>query len=188
MNGWWQLWGSYFSPDECQTIVAQGLKIQPSRAAVGHGSDNRMDDNYRRSEIRWIGRQDASWRWLTDKMEHAFQVANGNAFGFDLTYFHEIQFTEYNSAYKGKYDWHEDVFWVTKDQCHRKLSMVIQLSDPNDYEGGALNVQEQPPDPVKLQRQGTVLIFPSFLRHRVEPVTRGIRYSLVSWYMGPKFK
>ena len=74
---------------------------------------------------------------------------------------------------------------------HRKLSMVIQLSDPKDYEGGILEIhanEHYPPPPDELKRRGTIVVFPSFLRHRVIPVTKGVRYSLVAWIEGPHFR
>ena len=75
---------------------------------------------------------------------------------------------------------------------HRKLSMTIQLSDPDDYEGGdfVFNVNQigQSPDREQLRKKGTVLVFPSFIMHGVKPVTKGTRKSLVSWIEGPTWR
>lgn len=171
-------------------IIEQGLKVPDTSGSIGLGQGNRVNDDYRRSRVRWLDRVTEQWSPLAAKMEHAFRRSNHAAFGFDLGYFHEIQFTEYDAKYEGKYDWHEDIFWVSnKSTCsHRKLSMVVQLTDPAQYTGGDLELKEQPPEKSKLRSQGTVIVFPSFLEHRVTPVTVGKRYSLVSWYEGPPFR
>lgn len=190
MNAWWQMWEESFSPSECQIIINQALKTSQSQGSIGTGKGNRVDEDYRRSNVRWLSKVDPQWQWVFSRMEHMFQIANQNTFNFELSYFSEIQFTEYSSEYKGKYDWHEDTFWVPNEptKAHRKLSMVIQLSDPDDYTGGELQLAEQPPQADRLAKQGTVIIFPSFLRHRVTDTLTGTRYSLVSWYKGPMFR
>lgn len=189
MNQWWQMWQGHFSADECQVIKAEALKLPVMQGTIGHGGDGpRVDKAYRRSDVRWIPRPIPAWRWLADRMEYLFRNSNNNAFGFDLSYFNEIQFTEYDSAYEGKYDWHEDLAWTNRDPSQRKLSMVIQLTDPAEYEGGNLELKESPPKVDELRTQGTVIVFPAFLPHRVTPVTAGKRHSLVSWYVGPNFR
>jgi PKHD-type hydroxylase len=72
----------------------------------------------------------------------------------------------------------------------RKLSLIIQLTDPSEYEGGDFQFDSDipQPDPAEIKQRGTVIVFPSFLRHRVTPVTSGVRRSLVSWVEGPKFR
>jgi PKHD-type hydroxylase len=129
-------------------------------------------------------------------MEHCFQLANLNAFQFDLTYFKEIQFTEYTAQQEGKYDWHEDLTWTKNGPSRRKLSIVVQLSDPADYKGGLLELDRSTvgdgdgmtPSERQLRSRGTAIVFPSFVKHRVTPVLQGKRHSLVSWYEGPPFR
>jgi PKHD-type hydroxylase len=190
MNAWWQLWPRFFSPDECQRIVAKGLGLPEATGTIGHGRANRKDENFRRSKLRWFDRNARDMQWLYDKMEYLFHRSNHSAFGFDISYFHELQVTEYSADYEGKYDWHEDTFWILdrKACMHRKLSMVVQLTDPAQYEGGDLELKQQPPEPHKLRTLGSVIVFPSVLQHRVTPVTKGVRYSLVSWIEGPPFR
>lgn len=198
MNQWWQLWERYFSQEECRKIIELGLLRNPRDAVIGHGSGGpgTADHDFRRSTVRWLDRRDEDTAWVMQRMEHAFQVANVNAFQFELTYFREIQFTEYTAEQEGKYDWHEDISWTKPSPSRRKLSIVVQLSDPDDYSGGLLELDTgmvgegdgQTPRENILRSQGTVLIFPSFVRHRVTPVSKGIRHSLVSWYEGPPFR
>jgi PKHD-type hydroxylase len=193
MNQWWQYWPGYFKSEECDKIIELAKTLPERDAKIGHASDTaELNANVRRSKIRWIPRYDTRFFQLFGSMELLLNEANRNAFGFDLTMFHEIQFTEYNAKDQGTYNWHHDTTWVSSKLVRRKLSLVIQLSDPKDYEGGRFEISkddcDECPDPEKITGRGTVIIFPSFLRHRVTPVTTGIRYSLVSWMEGPYFR
>lgn len=196
MNQWWQLWEAYFSPEECAKIIELGMARDPREASIGHGATSVTDSHVRRSTVRWLDRRSLDTMWVMDQLEHAFQVANTNAFQFDLTYFKEIQFTEYTGQQEGKYDWHEDLNWTRAVPSRRKLSIVVQLSSPDKYRGGLLELdtnmagsgEGMTPSERQIRGQGTVIVFPSFLRHRVTPVTEGTRHSLVSWYEGPPFR
>lgn len=193
VNQWWQYWQSRFNSDYCDKIIELAKQLPAVDATIGHGSDKSVTDKgYRRSQVRWLPRFDGRFFGLFGDMELMFREANKNAFGFDLSLFHEIQFTEYHGSNEGHYDWHHDTFWTGNKLSRRKLSMVIQLSDPADYDGGRFEVCPRdcdcPPDANAIVNRGTVIVFPSFLHHRVTPVTRGTRYSLVSWYEGPCFR
>ena len=197
MNQWWQMWRSYFSEAECERIKNIGLGYTPVEGTIGHGSGNsKVDNNFRRSTVRWInrGHYDEDHAWLFHKVEHAFQSSNANAFNFNLSIFKDLQFTEYAANNTGKYDWHEDLTWTSSDPMQRKLSLVVQLTDPSLYQGGNLQLdpsmvggKSMVPDADQLRELGTLIVFPSFLRHRVTPVEDGIRHSLVSWYLGNPF-
>ena len=196
MNQWWQMWCEFFTPEECSEIIRRGLLLPDIEAKTGHGSvESKVNKNIRRSNVRWFDRASYEDWWLFYKMEHAFRFANSNAFNFDLSYFKQIQFTEYDSSNEGKYDWHIDCNMTRNHPSRRKLSMVIQLTDPTEYEGGSLELdtkqiggKDQQPNADNLKQLGTTIIFPSFLRHRVTPVTEGKRYSLVCWYEGSPFR
>lgn len=196
MNQWWQLWEAYFSPQECARIIELGLSREAREATVGHGGTGRADHNIRRSTVRWLDRRDEDLAWLVQRLEYCFQTANLNAFQFDLTYFKELQFTEYTEQQEGKYDWHEDISWTRSSPSRRKLSIVVQLSDPAEYRGGLLELDNNTvgdadgmtPSDRQMRAQGTAIVFPSFVRHRVTPVLKGKRHSLVSWYEGPPFR
>lgn len=186
MRSSWQFWEGYFKKEQCDDIIRKAMSI-PSMEATTYGSV----PNLRNSRVRWISRCDISWNWLFIHIENVMRRAN-SAFGFDLNFFHEIQFTEYDSAYGGHYGWHEDLLWVPRNNSaiHRKLSMVIQLAESHDYTGGDLEfeINDGKPDPKKLRQIGSTIVFPSFTRHRVTPVLTGKRYSLVTWYEGPTFR
>jgi PKHD-type hydroxylase len=192
MTQWWQYWPRHFSDADCDRLISLAETIQPTEGRIGHGGGNVKDDSIRRSTIRWINRYDGRFFSFLGSMEILLHHANKNAFGFDLTLFHEIQFTEYHATNEGHYSWHHDTIWEGPQLFQRKLSMVVQLSNPADYDGGRFEMsketcREVPPEDAILPR-GTVIIFPSFLHHRVTPVTRGIRKSLVTWMEGPCFR
>ena len=174
--------------------MERGLKRPMEPATIRNGDVVLSDDTYRRTNIRWLNRLDSDISWIITKIEHAVRLANRNAFQFDITYFHELQFGEYTEEQQGKYDWHEDIQWASNDLAQRKLSIFIQLSSPEDYVGGdveirhyEINASKMPPAE-HLRSKGTAFIFPSFLSHRVTPVVQGTRYSLVSWYEGSPFR
>ncbi len=191
MDGWWRYWRGRISPENCLDIVERAKQIPEKEATVGI-SKSVIDRKVRKSRLRWLQRFDPQFFATFGDMDVLFHDANKAAFGFNLAMFRDIQFTEYHSEDEGKYDWHIDTDWTNSNQYCRKLSMVIQLSDPADYEGGQLQLdvkacKEHPPRDV-IQEQGTVIVFPSFLLHRVTPVTSGVRYSLVTWMEGPNFR
>lgn len=123
--------------------------------------------------------------WIFQKLSDVIRSANDQYFQFKLTSMEQgLQFTRYQAPGQ-HYDWHLDRGRLVGI---RKLSLVIQLSDPNHYEGGDLQLMVSG-DPTNLSRErGTISIFPSFVLHRVTPVTSGTRYSLVCWVSGPKFE
>ena len=99
-----------------------------------------------------------------------------------------MQLTNYDSEEQGMYGWHVDMGGHTDRPC-RKLSIVLQLSDPVEYEGGVLELQPSGANIVRMRKQrGLIIAFPSWTLHQVTPVTQGSRQSLVAWITGPAFK
>ena len=189
MNQIWQYWHARV-PDNMITAINETSERYPI-ANAGLGFDGSTDnDNARSSEIRWIDPTDFNNRYITDMLWFFAHEANRNAFGFNIDYLPDIQYTKYTAEENGKYDWHHDTFWGNPSAYDRKLSIVIQLSDPSEYEGGDFEFDNQyaqiPFD--QARAKGTVIVFPSFINHRVTPVTKGERRSLVSWIQGPKFR
>jgi len=189
MNQLWQFWHATLTADQVDGIINTGNLFPVSEAGLGFdGSTENIDQ--RSSEIRWINPHDVASKYVTDLLWYYANEANRNAFGFDINYLPDIQYTKYTAEANGKYDWHCDTFWANPTAYDRKLSIVIQLSDSDDYEGGDFEIDHQyaqlPVDQVRAK--GTVIVFPSFLNHRVTPVTKGERRSLVSWVQGPKFR
>lgn len=187
MNQIWQYWKAGVSDTQIAQIIETG-DAQPT-AEAGLGFDgSTQNDEYRSSEIRWI--PTGVNPNITNLLWSFALPANRNAFGFDISYLNDIQYTTYKATDSGKYDWHHDTFWGNPTAFDRKISIVIQLSDPRDYEGGDFQIdpQYQPLPAEEIRAKGTVIAFPSFIRHRVTPVTKGVRRSLVCWVEGPKFR
>lgn len=177
------------SPNKCNEIIARGMALPAQDATIGFSEDNRLENTYRSSTIRWFYAPDN--KDIADLIFSFANYANREHFGFDISFGpYDLQFTEYKATSGGKYEWHHDVFWTNPRLHDRKLSVVIQLNDPRTYTGGDFEFRG-PHDPSELQgfkTQGSVLVFPSFFEHRVTQLTAGSRYSLVSWIDGPKFR
>ncbi len=189
MHYHWYNLPSLLTPKECAMLIKHAKKKYPAHeAVVGHGASARVDE-MRTSTIRWLSYGDLDLLWLRLRIEEQVLIANRKGFGFTLQpSFTEIQFTEYHGATGGHYDWHEDNSAIMRGPMDRKLSFVLQLSDPRDYDGGAFELAKtaDPLPPGAYAKQGDALLFRSSLRHRVTPVTRGTRYSLVTWIHGPR--
>ena len=146
----------------------------------------------RRSDVVWIDHEFAQKNNLMETVYKFYDQAtflNEKFFQFEITHGESIQLTRYKSTEGGFYNTHADVprdAWV---DC-RKLSIVIQLSDPDEYEGGefVFNGRKLIDEIPHLKEAGSVIMFPSYCQHSVLPVTKGTRYSLVNWLRGPKFK
>lgn len=176
-------WGDAVSVDEVAAIVKLADDREKGSAVIG---DARLDEGYRSSKVSWLA-YGGQTEWVFDRIAHIVGSINSQFYGFDIHGMCEdIQFTEYYASEKGHYDWHQDSGPNTMSP--RKLSIVIQLSDPADYDGGELQILSSR-EPTNVDRKlGLATVFPSFMLHRVTPVTRGIRRSLVAWIAGPKFR
>ena len=110
---------------------------------------------------------------------------NNERYWFDVLGFHqELQLTRYSES--DFFDWHLD--FGAGEISARKLSMTIQLSDPDEYEGGDLQFMINQKVVSAPREKGTIIIFPSFIIHRVTPITKGTRQSIVGWVSGPPYR
>lgn len=109
---------------------------------------------------------------------------NNKLFRYDISKINQINLLRYNPG--GKYDWHQDVAYGAKE--HRKLTFIIQLSDPDEYEGGTLEFRDGGFNGEAAKKKGSIIIFPSFLYHRITPISKGIRHSIVGWAVGPQWR
>jgi PKHD-type hydroxylase len=177
----WQLYRGALPNDLCETIIQNSLKLPEQEASTFSGNNE-----HRKSKVRWID----SANGLAGILMPYVIRANAEAFNVNIQQeMGEMQFTEYQSETNDKYDWHHDINWENEKHFDRKLSVVVQLTAPNTYEGGQFEFAEvQSPKPVDFRQQGSVLVFPSYLQHRVTEVTSGCRYSLVSWVRGPRWR
>ena len=178
--------GPIFSPKQCQMVIDKGMSLKSETAKVGMGKrpDGGYDPNKRVTTISWIPFKEMPDMYKD--IERSMLKANNNHFGFEGMRLTEIgQFPHYPTG--GFYDWHMDNDVLGKHQPPvRKISMTLLLSPEHEFEGGELEFMQKGKT-AKL-KQGQAIFFASWLQHRVKPVTRGQRKSLVMWFGGPSFK
>lgn len=181
---WWE---GAFSEQQLNWLQQQARNVQ-MKAQVGGGGEGITNPNIRRSGLNWLSKTQET-TWVFDILGHVVSTLNAQFFGFDLTGFGEhLQLTHYDESEQGMYGWHIDMGPYPNTPC-RKLSVVLQLSDPVDYEGGNLELKTSGIDSIKMRKQrGLIVAFPAWTLHQVTPVTQGSRQSLVAWISGPSFK
>ena len=197
MHNQYQIFTSAFNDQFCDHIISvaklyreQGGVVGSIDAATGESS-SALNQEIRNSTIRWIDIY--AHREINTILNDYVNAVNSSLFGFDISFgFNSLQYTEYNGDGPAPqfYDWHMDCLFDNA-VLDRKLSAVVQLSSPDDYEGGLFEMEgcARPLFNVEpFLPRGSLLIFPSYLKHRVLPVTKGLRKSLVTWYNGPKFR
>ena len=194
-----QIFPKAVKPDVCDQIV-KDCKQNILEKAVIYNQDNlssRDDPEIRKTSVHFIKDRDNNINKLA---WHFLREANKIQFNYDLTHFQAIQFAEYKNG--GFYGWHKDDDGNAIDEPNkiRKLTAVLVISNPDTFEGGELQfyngdrpmedmgeiTAEQVTNDIKAQ--GSVIVFDSRDWHRVTPVTKGVRYSIVCWTVGPNFK
>ena len=173
-----------FTPEQCQMIIEAGHKQPREDGQVGGGKGGTVDTKTRLSHISWIPFNVLPEMYKT--LEKVMLQTNGNHFGFEGMQITEpAQFTEYSNG--GFYDWHIDSdVECSKEPPVRKISMTLLLSRDDEFEGGGLELMSE--GKFARPKQGHAIFFASFIRHRVVPVTKGTRRSLVMWFGGTPFK
>jgi PKHD-type hydroxylase len=173
----WQMFSGAIPEYKVDEIV----KLTGNTAAASTFNEGGSD--VRKSRVAWLTNN----RPVLDLLYDFVDIANRSSFNAHIYKKADIQFTEYLGSEGGHYSWHHDIDWNRNDGLDRKLSVTVQLSSPNEYEGGDFSFNEcQSPDKSSKEK-GTVLVFPSYLQHAVQPVTSGVRRSLVAWFEGPRW-
>ena len=177
--------GPIFTAKLCKKIIDLSITLKKERGKIGHKDVKNAvsDETKRQSTISWI--EFKKMQPVYDDLRYLVQKINRNNFGFNNIKITEpAQVSEYS---KGQfYDWHTDSsIDMDTEPPVRKLSMTLLLNDPSEFEGGNLEIAEKKMSHMK---QGHAAIFASFLQHRVTPVTKGVRKSLVVWFSGEPFK
>jgi PKHD-type hydroxylase len=171
----------FMTDEEMDRLIAE------HEAALAEGKLGAGDANadVRRSKVAFLGKEQQH-QWLYERIWAAAQECNRLFFCVDIAGVEaNVQLARYDSSNRGFYDWHTDFAGY---RPLRKISISIQLSRPEDYEGGDLELMvSNRPQPVERAR-GAFIAFPSFALHRVTPVTRGTRWSLVAWVLGPRWR
>jgi len=193
-------WESAIPSNLCDDIVQHGLSKQESKAFTGTADDPTPEetaDKIRQSNVSWLND-----RWIYNTLHPYVNAANKNAgWNFDWDWSENIQFTKYKL--NQFYDWHQDAYDKVYPENYgsnqagkiRKLSIIVTLVDGSEYDGGDLQINfrhRHKIDEIKtiteIRPKGSVIVFPSYIFHRVTPVTRGTRYSLVNWNLGYPYR
>ncbi len=196
---------SAIPPKICDDIIEYGKSQQEQIALTGDYDPNKVSDNdikdvskKRKSNVVWMDD-----RWIYKEIQPYIHEANVNAgWNFQWDFSESCQFTKYKL--NQFYDWHCDSWNKPYDKPNepnshgkiRKLSVTVSLSDETEYEGGDFEFDfrssddgsNQPQICKEIRPKGSVVVFPSFVWHRVKPVTSGTRYSLVIWNLGQPWK
>jgi len=208
-------WKAEILKEECEKIISEfDTSLSGKLASVGnlHGTEGLYPEEIEamKKEGRWdylhnksknedvpdtsIRKTKLNWlpaNHIYNKILCEFvTTTNEKHYHYNLTKFTPCQFARYDVG--DFYDYHQDSGQSKEDYENetRKLSMTVQLSDPDSYEGGKFlfyNGHKKETEP-PIQEQGSIIIFDSKMWHRVTPVTKGVRYSLVSWSLGPSFQ
>jgi PKHD-type hydroxylase len=176
-----------FTDQECNTILDMLKDVYPDSASVGGTLENSKIARSIRSAKIYSLDIDAENRWIYEKVASIVSFANKYHFDYDVSGItHEIQLIEYSAddEVRGHYDWHVDS--GAGEPATRKISLTAQLSDPKDYDGCELVINNHGTEVTGTKERGSVHLFPSYMTHKVTPITRGTRYALVIWIHGSR--
>jgi PKHD-type hydroxylase len=176
-------WDAVLSKEFCRSALEQIDWAASKTAGVSENRAYVVDAKKRRTDIIWQSPMQPIGCVAKCYMEMANQSAE---WGYSLSSQEETQLSRYKSTDEGHYDWHIDAD-APQNGIQRKLSCVILLNDPSEFEGGVLQLKSME-DRNLLDKQGSIIVFPSFIEHKVTPVTKGVRYSAVIWASGPSFR
>lgn len=172
-----------FTPEECREIIRMAEAQDFSEAGLVRGH---RTESIRIARTTWLD-ETGEADWVSERILETVISANRLHFRFDLTEFAEqVQVARYDAQDASHFDWHADC-GDGPLASRRKLTLVAQLSDGGTYEGGTLELNASGQLENAEREVGTSMLFPSFVLHRVTPVTRGCRYSLTTWIHGPAF-
>lgn len=181
-------WDAAFTEEELNSIVEYCDAMGTEQGVTFGAASTEEIEKHRVSNVKFHKRNSET-AWIFDKLNFIIQAANEQFYNFHLNGYSSFQYTTYDS--NGRYDWHTDMSFGEKfgeDAEPRKLSLTLLLND--DFEGGEFQInngKEETPLAVPMHK-GRAVLFPSFMIHRITPITKGTRKSLVVWTLGPKFK
>ena len=171
-----------FQPHEIQQILNLWEEDKTIKATLS--GDQKYRDELRKSSVMFIDNI-SEHQWIYQKLAGIAIKSNNDHYWFDLLGFHqELQLTRYGEG--DFFDWHLD--FGKGEISARKLSLTVQLSDPDEYEGGDLQFMINEKIVNAPRQKGTIIVFPSFIIHRVTPITKGTRQSIVGWVSGPPYR
>jgi PKHD-type hydroxylase len=193
-HDWWlevghtELWAyqhNLFTNSEVEQIHDIAAEYQLDTAKVGSGEQESENTSIRNSNIAFLRSSDEANKWIFERITGAIVNINRQFWNFDLRRIETLQYSEYGVGQF--YRPHIDMMYQAPNNAIRKLSFTIQLTDPEEYEGGDVIIKSGDNAPIH-KNKGTIIFFPSYTLHEVEPVTKGTRHALVGWITGPMFK
>ena len=181
-------WENFFSPEELEKILNLPEWEEKEKGMIGNENAPATNETLRRTDVSWVEKTPET-AFIWNRLALVIAEINSRFFHFDITGLYEnIQLGCYKGKDLGHYGWHVDTT-LGSYGVMRKLSVALLLSDPSEFEGGELQLKFETDEPVAVeQAKGRAWFFPSFMMHRVTPVTKGVRKSLVIWAGGPPFK
>lgn len=173
---------SAFSPAECDRILALS-EGEALHDGLVHRAGEGIQHDLRKCRVIGLYPTDEQNRWIMQRIIRVCSDFNNLHFGFDITSVGlPLQLTQYPAG--GEYSWHMDI--GGGELRKRKISFSLQLSEAANYDGGEFETAL--PAAVATRERGSLIVFPSFVPHRVAPVTRGERWALVGWILGPEWR
>ena len=177
------VWRKGFTSEELDFITNTGDALEQDKATIQGAAQDDSYDSVRITRTAWI-HHDPKTNWLYERLMQIGGHLNDLVYRLDVTGISEmLQYTVYDAGEGGHYDWHVDHGAVTP--MPRKLSLVLQLSEPEEYKGCELQIHAANQIGTPPKERGTVILFPAYVLHRVTPIVSGTRKSLVSWVSGP---
>lgn len=183
-----QAWIQDFLTDkELDELASMCKRAINNSSITSEAGLSQVNSSVRSTSIKWLDYSSDTAQYYK-KLTSALYRINEQYFKFDLTGIHEsIQLGYYSAELKAFYNYHQDAS-LKNTGTPRKLSMCLLLNDPNEFEGGDLVIKHSEEELVLEQKKGRAWLFPSYALHKVTPVTKGVRKSLVIWAGGPQFR
>jgi PKHD-type hydroxylase len=179
------VWENAFTPAELDSIEAYCDGLKPGRGTVKSDGAIMTYDEIRVAKTADITPTPAI-SWLYQRVERMLRTLNDQTYKFDLTGFSEpFQYIVYNGEEGGHFTWHVDNGHLP---APRKLSASLQLTDSGLYEGCDLELQGGSQIEAAPRTRGALVVFPSYVLHRVTPIRSGTRKAVVIWSTGPNFR
>ena len=176
------IWEKKLPKQLCELLIQESKNFELKNQGLINTTNGKIDKKIRDSNISWAPPN----HWIEGiLLTHAFYANESANWHYNITHSKSVQIGEYTD--NGHYDWHQD--WDPFNNIHsniRKISMVCLLNDRSEFEGGEFAIKLMDDEKIINLEQGTIIAFPSFLTHKVYPVTKGTRISAVSWIVGDR--
>lgn len=182
----WLMWEEAISDEECDRWIEMCRELETKNATIFREAELiEPESKHRKTQVRWVNNQD-QYREIHERLWSFIEQARVRM-KVHVDYLPPLQFTEYADV-GHHYDTHHDVNFNRQDGRHRKVSIVVNLTDPGEYEGGDFHfLNTESPDAEALKKRGTVICFLSYQDHKVTPIESGSRTSMVGWAEGPRW-